>query len=250
MPKIADDDRPPPPAEVWESAASLVPVTAAAEPELISDGGGLPFPPGRAVGPAVALDPTDPAVAALLVQIDRSRRQAQPTRLFRPKARPEPMETAEQLAGWRELARTEEEALFARGTPPHMVTVAVKRRARNRWAPLGVSNSRPLRAVRDGVRASSWRLDPTFSLRPEVTELRVLLTERTMATGTPAADRLLEPELFLDPERLVLRLYVRPLEGYVGRTSRHETPLIVRLPEPLGARQPVDGAVWSAGSSC
>lgn len=68
-----------------------------------------------------------------------------------------------------------------------------------------------------------------------------------MATGTPAADRLLEPELFVDSERLVLRVYVKPLEGYVGRASRHETPLIVRLPEPLRARALVDGAVWSAG---
>lgn len=249
MPKLADDDRQPPPAEVWESAPVLVPVTAAAEPELISDGGGLPFPPGRAVEPSAAVDPADPAVAALLVQIDRGRRQSQPTRLFRPKARPEPMETAKKLAAWRELARTEEEALFGRGTPPHMVTVAVKRGPRNRWAPLGVSNSRPLRASRNGVRASSWRLDPTFSLSPDVTELRVLLTERTMATGTPAADRLLEPELVVDSERLVLRMYVKPLEGYVGRTVKHETPLIVRLPEPLGARELVDGAVWSAGRS-
>ncbi len=68
-----------------------------------------------------------------------------------------------------------------------------------------------------------------------------------MATGTPAANRLLEPELFVDSERMVLRVYVKPLEGYVGRTSSHETPLIVRLPEPLRARELVDGAVWPVG---
>lgn len=247
MPKIADEDRQPPPVEVWESAPALVPVIAAAEPELISDGGGLPFRPGRAVEPFAAVDPADPAVAALLVQIDRGRRQSQPTRLFRAKARPEPMEAAKKLAGWRVLARTEEQALFGRGTPPHMITVAVKRGPRNRWAPLGASNSRSLRATRDGVRASSWRPDPTSSLSPDATELRILVTERTMATGTPAAHRLLEPELFVDSERMILRVYVKPLEGYVGRTFRYETPLIVRLPEPLRARELVDGAVWSPG---
>ena len=46
---------------------------------------------------------------------------------------------------------------------------------------------------------------------------------------------------------MVLRVYVKPLAGYVGRTFRHETPLIVRLPEPLRARELIDGAVWSAG---
>lgn len=248
MPRIVEEDRQPPPVEVWERAPTRVPVIAAAEPELISDGGGLPFRPDRAVELFAEVDPADPAVAALLVQIDRGRRQAQPTRLFR-KARPEPMETARKLAGWRELARTEEQALFGRGAPPQMITVAVKRGPRNRWAPLGVSNSRSLRATRDGVRASSWRVDPRFSLSPDVTELRILVTERTMATGTPAANRLLEPELFVDSERMVLRVYVKPLAGYVGRTASHETPLIVRLPQPLRARELVDGAMWPTGSA-
>jgi hypothetical protein len=222
----------------------LVPVAAAAEPALISDGGGLPFAPARAFQQFAPLDPHDPAVVALVVQIERGRRQAQPARLLRPRAKPVAMETAALLEGWRELARTDEEALFGRGRPPQLLTVAVKRGLRNRWAPLGASNSRPLRAVRDGVRASSWRLDPTFATGPDTTELRILVTERTMASGTPADDRLLEPELHLDARQALLRVYVRPLEGYVGRTFKHETPVIVRLPEPLGARVPVDGALY------
>ena len=247
MPKIVEKDRKLPPVEAWETARALVPGIAPVEPELISDGGGLPFRPGRAVELFAAVDPADPAVAALLVQIDRGRRQSQPARFFGLRARPEPMEAAEKLAGWRELARTGEQALFGRGNPPHMVTVAVRRGSRNRWAPLGVSNSRSLRATRDGVRASSWRVDPRFLPGPEVTDLRILVTERTMATGTPAASRLLEPELFVDSERMVLRVYVKPLEGYVGRAFSHETPLIVRLPQPLGVRELVDGAVWPVG---
>lgn len=246
MAKIAEEDREPPPPEVWDTAPTLVPVAAAAEPALISDGGGLPFPPRKVFEPAAPLDPGDAAVAALLVQIDRGRRQAQPSRLFRPRPKAPPMETAAKLAGWRELARTGDEALFARGTPPQMLTVAVKRGLRSRWTPLGASNSRPLRSSRDGVRASSWRLDPTFPTTPDQVELRILVTERTMASGTPASDRLLEPELYVDAERCILRVYVKPLEGYVGRTFKHETPVIVRLPEPLGTRALVDGAVWSA----
>ena len=69
-----------------------------------------------------------------------------------------------------------------------------------------------------------------------------------MASGTPAAERLLEPEIQLDAERVLLRVYVKPIEGYVGRAARQETPVIVRLPEPLGARELVDGALFEPGA--
>ncbi len=64
---------------------------------------------------------------------------------------------------------------------------------------------------------------------PEADELRILVTELTMASGTPAAERLLEPEIHLDDSRVLLRLYIKPLEGYVGRAAKQETPVIVRL---------------------
>jgi hypothetical protein len=222
----------------------LIPQDSTPEPGLISDGGGLPFSPERPFAPFAPLDPREPPVAALLVQIDRGRRQAQPTRMLRPKPKPPPIETAEKLTGWRELARAEDEVLYGRGRPPQLLTVAVRRGRLGRWAPLGASNSRPLRAIRDGVRASSWRLDPTFTLRPELTALQILVTEQTMASGTPVEDRLLTPDLYLDSERVLVRVYVQPLEGYIGRTSRHETPVIVALPEPLGRRQVLDGALY------
>lgn len=222
----------------------LVPVSGPAEPELISDGGGLPFTPGQLFEPGPPLDPSDPAVGALIVQIDRGRQQAQPTRPFRPRARPTPMDVSEKLSGWRELARDDGEALFGRGRPPQLLTVAVRRGRRERWEPVGASNSRPLRAVRDGVRASSWRVDPNSPPEREARELRILVTELTMASGTPAEERLLEPEMYLDAERALLRVYVRPIEGYVGRAGKRETPVIVRLPEPLGQRLPVDGALF------
>lgn len=244
VPQTTDDDRKPPPPEVWESAPALFPVVGSAEPTLISDGGGLPFAPDGLTGDPTPLDPQDPAVAALLVQIDRGRQQAQPTRLFRPRARPAPMDTSDKLSGWRELARNPDEALFGRGRPPQLLTVAVRRGRRERWEPVGASNSRPLRAVRDGVRASSWRVDPNSPPEREARELRILVTELTMASGTPAEERLLEPEMYLDAERALLRVYVRPIEGYVGRAGKRETPVIVRLPEPLGQRLPVDGALF------
>jgi hypothetical protein len=244
VPKTNDDDRKPPPPEVWEQAPTLVPVASGAEPEQISDGGGPPFPPDKPFQPFEPLDPGVPAVAALLVQIDRGRRLAQPDRPFRPRRKPAPMDTSEKLEGWRELVRTDDEVLFGRGRPPHLLTVTVRRGRRDRWSPAGVSNSRPLRASRNGIRASSWRLDPTVTPSPDHTELRILITEQTMASGALAADRLLAPELHLGTDRVVLRVYVRPLEGYVGRSAAHETPVIVQLAEPLGERRVVDGALY------
>jgi hypothetical protein len=246
VPRKSDKDPDPPPPEAWEQAPALVPAVGSAEPGLVSDGGGLPFTPSRLSRDATPLDPDDPAVAALIVQIDRGRRQAQPARLFRPRAKPAPLTVSEKLAGWRELARDEDAALFGFGRPPQLLTVAVRHVRRDRWEPLGASNSRPLRAVRDGVRASSWRLDPTSVVDGDQRELRILVTEVTMATGTPASERLLEPELHVDSERMLLRVFIRPLEGYVGRTAKHETPVIIRLPEPIGDRRPVDGALYEA----
>jgi hypothetical protein len=244
VPETKNQNRKPPAPEAWAHAPTLIPQGSTPEPGLISDGGGLPFPPDRPFQPFAPLDPREPPVAALLVQIERGRQQAQPTRLLRPKPKPPPIETAEKLTGWRELARAEDEVLYGRGRPPHLLTVAVRRGRLGRWAPLGASNSRPLRAVRDGVRASSWRLDPTFALDPSLTALQILVTEQTMASGTPVEDRLLTPDLYLGSDRLVLRVYVQPLEGYIGRTSRHETPVFVALPEPLGRRHVLDGALY------
>ena len=233
----------PPAAEVWETARRLTPAAVPREPELISDGGGLPFSPAAAFSPAEPLDPSDPKVVALLTQIDIGRRLAQPQRLLRPRAKPAPMDTADKLAGWRELASEDGEVVFGRGRPPRLLTVTVGR-TRGKWAPLGASNSRPLRASRDGIRASSWRLDPTFEITNEQTELRILVTEQTLATGTRVADRLLTPEIYTNASEVLVRLYIEPLEGYVGRTSRHETPVIVELPEPLADREVVDGALY------
>jgi hypothetical protein len=228
-------------------APLLTPLLSGYEPELISDGGGLPFAPSAPFEPFTPLVPDEPAVKVLLEQIDLGRKQAQRPRLFRrgpavPKLTPE-----EKLAGWRALAATEDEILYAKGRPPQLLTVAVQRR-RKAWTVIGVSNSRPLRAVRQGVRASSWRLDPDFMPGPESTELHLLVTEQTVATGTLAADRMLAPDLHLDGERAMLRIYVKPIEGYTARTKRYETAVTVRLPEPLGERAVIDGALYEVRS--
>lgn len=222
----------------------LTPLLTPREPALISDGGGLPFPPATPFAPFEPLDPSSPAVEALIAQIDLGRKQALKRGLFR-RAEPLPEFTAEQkLAGWRELATTEDEILYAKGRPPQLLTVALRRGRNEKWSVIGVSNSRPLRAWRQGMRASSWRVDPDFEIDPGQSELHLLVTEQTQARGVAAEDRMLAPDLYVGAEEVVLRVYVKALEGYAGRTRRYETAVTVKLPEPVGERAIVDGALY------
>ena len=142
------------------------------------------------------------------------------------------------------LARSDDEALFGRGIPPELLTVAVRLDARRHtWAFVGSSRARPLRATRDGIRASSWRLDPSTAPEPGETVLRVLVTEQTFSGGQRADSRVLAPDLHLDADQLVLTVYVTPRQGYVGGARNPETPIRVELPEPLGLRRLIDGAL-------
>lgn len=221
----------------WERSVVLEARPASSEPALVSDGGGLPFPPAALDAPAGQLQPNDPAVAALLAQIARQKT-------------PKGSSAAPSLEGWRMLARGEDEVLFGRGLPPHLVTVAMRREARRQtWSSVAVSTAPPLRATRDGVRASGWRLEPTREPNPEDTIVRVLVTEQTWAGGTRAENRLLAPDLHVDAEQLVLTMFVTPRQGFQVRSRSPETPARVALPTPIGRRRLLDGALYDGASA-
>ena len=149
------------------------------------------------------------------------------------------------LEGWRVLARTDDEVLFGRGEPPQLLTVAVRQdQRRNTWSCIAVSAGRPLRASRDGIRASSWRLDPTHPAEPKDTVLRVLVREQTFAGSQRADGRVLPPNLHLDAEQLVLTMFVTPQRGFQVRAPNPETPVRIALPEAVGARELIDGALY------
>ncbi|HWF74057.1 MAG TPA: hypothetical protein VG186_11965 [Solirubrobacteraceae bacterium] len=229
----------------WARAAVLEPRPGPRYPELISDGGGLPFPPAALAGPAQPLDPEDPAAAALLSHLTA---RAAPKRTSRvPWMRStEPPPPPGSLEGWRQLARTEDEVFFALGLPPRMLTAALRRAGRRRtWTFVGSSAARPLRVARDGIRASSWRLDPTHEPEPEpeATTLRLLVTEQAYASGQRADGRILPPEIYLDDDELVLTVFVTPPRGFQNGTPNPETPVLVALAHPVGARQLIDGAL-------
>jgi hypothetical protein len=226
----------------WERSEVLEPRPGPREPELISDGGGLPFSPAALAGPPAPLDPEDPAAAALLAYLAAHTKTERGSRA--PWKRGAPAPAPASLDGWRQLARTDEEVLFALGHPSHLLTVAFRQDGRRqRWRNVGSNSARPLRASRDGIRASSWRVDPEHGPQPGETVLRVLVTERTFANGQRANGRVLTPDVYADEDELILRVFVTPRPGYQGGAPNPETPVRIALPHTLGSRRLTDGAL-------
>jgi hypothetical protein len=228
----------------WERSALLEPRIGPRHPELISDGAGLPFSPLALAGTPPPLDPEDPAAAALLAYLTARSAPKRKSPLPWKRAVAPPSAPPPTLDGWRLLARSDDEVLFALPRAPALLTVGMRQAGRRHsWSVVGASSSRPLRAVRDGIRASSWRPDPTHEVSPEDTVLRVLVTEQTFASGQRADGRLLTPELFTDEAELVLRLFVTPRPGYQSGAGNPETPARIALPHAVGSRRLIDGAL-------
>jgi hypothetical protein len=215
----------------WESSVVLEPRLVPYEPELVSDGAGLPFAPAAIDAPAGQLDPADPPVGAFAAQLSRQKPAADGS--------------LPRLEEWRILARAEGEVLFGRGLPPRMITVAMKQEGRRRtWNSVAVTRFDALRRTRDGVRASSWELDPTQEITPEDTIIRILVTEQTRSGGELAHKRLLAPDLHDGDDELVVTMFVRPRPGVQMPSGTLETPVRVQLPSPIGERLLVDGAIY------
>jgi hypothetical protein len=99
----------------------------------------------------------------------------------------------------------------------------------------------PQRRTRDGLSASSWRLRPGTLVTPERRVFRILVTERSCASGRPATGRIDEPLVIRERHRVQVAIFVRPLEGPSTCPSNPETPYTLRLDRPLGHRTPADG---------
>jgi hypothetical protein len=171
------------------------------------------------------------------------RAESSPLRKHQQQAEPPPSSST--LEGWRPIARTGEEALFGLRRPPDLMMVAVRKDPRRgTWSRLDQTAGRPLRVTRDGIRASSWRLDPTYEPRPDDTVLRILVTEQTYAGGKRADGRVLDPDLYEDEHELILTTFVTPIEGFVMGSPNPETPVRVALSRPVCSRELIDGALY------
>ena len=87
---------------------------------------------------------------------------------------------------------------------------------------------------------ATWRVDGR--LDRSSSELPVRVQERSCANGMTADGRTAPPEVTYDDSQVTIAIHVRPMGGDVECPSNPETPLTVRLREPVGSRGVVDGA--------
>lgn len=231
----------------WQRAALLQTRASGRHPELVSDGGEVSFALAALASASDPLDPGDPAAAALLAHLAVRAAPKRGAHLPWKRTTSDPS-ALPSLEGWRALARDEREALFALAVPGKLLTVIARRGARGRWKCAGPHLAGALRAASDGIRASSWRPDPTHAIDPDAGELRVLVTEQSFANGQRAYGRVLEPEIYVDGEEMVIRMFVTPRPGYQGGAPNPETPVRIALPQPLGSRRLIDGAQVQLGA--
>lgn len=112
-----------------------------------------------------------------------------------------------------------------------------------RWGADFIAECHPEVALPAGVGRADWRLDPAFP-RPGVGDrtVRILIHERTCASGQSPEGRVLAPIVASSHTAITIAILVTQLGGDCQGTP--EFPLTVDLPEPLGGRTLLDGAVY------
>ena len=115
------------------------------------------------------------------------------------------------------------------------------------WRFDGASFPCRLHTVIDGLRPSSWRLDPAFPPPgPDTTELHLLVTEINCASGTPATGRIRPPALDWTDDALLVGITVTYRGGDQTCQGNPETPFTFELGAPLGARTLYDSGPYPA----
>lgn len=109
------------------------------------------------------------------------------------------------------------------------------------------------RTLRDGVESAQWELTSGQSLEPDAAEVHIGVWERACTSGASLAGRIQEPDIEYRTHRVIITLYVTPLDPpddgpgsidvytCIGPPS---TPHTVTLAEPLGDRQLLDGGSY------
>jgi hypothetical protein len=90
--------------------------------------------------------------------------------------------------------------------------------------------------------AARWSLaDPQVSPDPGATELALMIAEVPCSSGSPIEGRTEPPVIETSATSVIITIKVHQLLGGLQTCPLHLWPMTVRLPEPLGDRQLLDG---------
>lgn len=96
----------------------------------------------------------------------------------------------------------------------------------------------PVPPVLDGAVPARWEVAERADA--SATELKLTIYEVPCSSGSPIEGRVEEPTIETNATSVVITIRVRQLLG-TQTCPLHPWPLTVRLPEPLGNRQLLDG---------
>ena len=93
-----------------------------------------------------------------------------------------------------------------------------------------------------GFGPATWVLDSAFPVpTANSTELHILVWERACAGGSAATGRMSTPLIEYAADTITITIKVRGLGGVQSCPSNQATPSTVRLAEPVGNRDFLDG---------
>jgi hypothetical protein len=97
--------------------------------------------------------------------------------------------------------------------------------------------------VPDQLNSVDWRLDPAGpQLTPDSRQISVILNERECVSGQEIGDRLMGPEIVMTETQIFVAFAAeRPDGDAFDCQGNPDTPFVVELPEPIGARELVEG---------
>jgi hypothetical protein len=118
-------------------------------------------------------------------------------------------------------------------------------RTRRGWKWTGYGGGCTLSSIRQNRTAITWSLAEDQLLTPSTRRVRVDLGAGECDSGRSQNDRLQKPEFREQNGKLLMSLWLRPLPpgGYTCQ-GLIETPVTIKLPEPLGERELMDGGAY------
>jgi hypothetical protein len=200
-------------------------MTPSPTPELTYSCGGNPFSPALFNEPELDLRST-PSGVALGDFID----SGQGGELMLP------------AGGWRLAELDDSSASFVAqlpGDPPYAHAEAQKKDGAT-WRIVSWGQCRPALEM-PGMNAATWTIVPRQDINAETTTFLADVTETACASGRTSEERIVPPLIIYEPDRVIVTFTVEPLPGDQECPGNPATRISVRLSEPLGGRQLLDG---------